>query len=89
MSKTPSPCIGVCKFKRAGHCIGCSMTKDQKSMFKRLKKDRYRDAFVLMLVAQQQKLGKYTHWARVYAKKCAKKNVKPLADVKAAAKRAA
>ncbi|MEM6670690.1 MAG: DUF1289 domain-containing protein, partial [Pseudomonadota bacterium] len=25
--KLPSPCIDVCKFRRAGHCIGCSMTK--------------------------------------------------------------
>ena len=35
--KTPSPCIDVCKFRREGHCIGCSMTKAQKSMFKKLK----------------------------------------------------
>ena len=27
--KLPSPCIDVCKFRRAGHCIGCSMTKSR------------------------------------------------------------
>ena len=76
MSKTPSPCIDVCKFKREGHCIGCSMTKEQKSMFKKLKKDSHREAFVEMLVAQQAVMGRYTHWERSYAKKCRKKKVK-------------
>ena len=59
MSKTPSPCIDVCKFKREGHCIGCSMTKAQKSLFKELKKDKHREAFVEMLVGQQTMLGRY------------------------------
>ncbi|MEM7240341.1 MAG: DUF1289 domain-containing protein, partial [Pseudomonadota bacterium] len=27
MSKIPSPCIDVCKYKLKGHCIACSMTK--------------------------------------------------------------
>ena len=34
MAKILSPCIDICKFKREGHCIGCSMTKAQKSTFK-------------------------------------------------------
>ena len=72
-SKTPSPCIDVCKFKRAGHCIGCGMTKAQKSLFKGLKKDAHRAAFVEMLSAQQQVMGRYTHWDAAYAKKCKKK----------------
>ncbi|QBF30465.1 DUF1289 domain-containing protein [Thalassococcus sp. S3] len=76
MPKTPSPCIDVCKFKRQGHCIGCSMTKQQKSMFKSLKKEQHRTAFVAMLVAQQEKLGKYRAWPPAYARKCAKKGVK-------------
>jgi predicted Fe-S protein YdhL (DUF1289 family) len=73
MSKLPSPCIDVCKFKREGHCIGCSMTKAQKSMFKKLKKDAHRRAFVEMLIAQQAVMGKYRAWAPAYAKRCAKK----------------
>ncbi len=75
-SKTPSPCIDVCKFKRDGHCIGCSMTKTQKSLFKGLKKDKQRAAFVEMLTAQQQVLGRYSHWNVAYAKKCKKKGAK-------------
>jgi len=75
--KTPSPCIDVCKFRRAGHCIGCSMTKAQKSMFKKLKKPAHQEAFVEMLIAQQDVMGKYSHWAPRYARKCLKKGVKP------------
>lgn len=85
MAKTPSPCIDVCKFKRDGHCIGCSMTKAQKSMFKQLKKDRHRSAFVDMLVGQQSRLGKFKHWGPKYLRKCLKKGLKPTRVVKDAA----
>ncbi|MEJ6389501.1 DUF1289 domain-containing protein [Gymnodinialimonas ulvae] len=75
--KVPSPCIDVCKFRRGGHCIGCSMTKAQKSLFKQLKKPAHRRAFVEMLQAQQTALGKYKHWSPEYARKCLKKGLKP------------
>ncbi|MEM1010360.1 MAG: DUF1289 domain-containing protein [Myxococcota bacterium] len=75
-SKVPSPCIDVCKYKRQGHCIGCAMTKAQKSLFKTLKKDKHRAAFVQMLGKQQDALGKYKAWSAAYAKKCAKQGVK-------------
>ena len=80
MPKTPSPCIDVCKFKREGHCIGCSMTKAQKSLFKTLKKEPHKEGFVQMLVAQQERLGKYAGWQMAYAKKCKKKGAKPIFD---------
>ena len=76
MSKTPSPCIDVCKFKRQGHCIGCSMTKAQKSLFKGLKKEKHRQGFVEMLIGQQSSLGKYAHWTPQYLRICTKKKVK-------------
>lgn len=85
MAKTPSPCIDVCKFKREGHCIGCSMTKAQKSMFKKLKKEKHRRGFVEMLVGQQSHLGRYGHWAPKYLRKCLKKKVKPIEAVRKAA----
>lgn len=75
MSKVPSPCVDVCKFKREGHCIGCSMTKVQKSMFKALKKDEHRRGFVQMLTAQQECLGKYSHWDIAYRKKLSKNKI--------------
>ena len=76
-SKLPSPCIDVCKFRRQGHCIGCSMTKPQKKMFKALRKPEHRRAFVEMLMNQQAALGKFGHWRPAYLKKCAKKGVTP------------
>jgi len=74
--KLPSPCVDVCKYKRAGHCIACSMTKAQKSLFKQLKKDAHRAAFIEMLVAQQNRLGKFSAWPDMYQKRCAKKGAK-------------
>lgn len=76
MSKVPSPCISVCKFKRAGHCIGCSMTKDQKAIAKKLKKNKEREAFLKLVMAQQDVMGKYSHWEQAYAKRCRKKGAK-------------
>ena len=84
--KTPSPCIGVCKFRRAGHCIGCSMTKTQKSMFKKLKKPAFQEAFVEMLIAQQQVMGQYSHWAPRYLRRCLKKGAKPPAKLRSTGK---
>ena len=85
MSKLPSPCIDVCKFRRAGHCIGCSMTKAQKSMFKKLKNESHKEAFLEMLVAQQAQMGKYRAWPDAFSKKCAKKGVKPKVNLTAGA----
>ena len=74
--KIPSPCVDVCKYKRQGHCIACSMTKAQKSMFKKLKSDKHREAFLEMLVAQQDQMGKYRAWPDMYRRRCSKKGIK-------------
>ncbi|MEL6284167.1 MAG: DUF1289 domain-containing protein [Pseudomonadota bacterium] len=74
--KLPSPCIDVCKFRRAGHCIGCSMTKAQKKKFKKLDGKKGRVKFVQELRDQQEKMGKYAHWVVAYRKKCDKKNAR-------------
>lgn len=71
--KLPSPCVDVCKYKRQGHCIACSMTKAQKSLFKGLKKDAHRAAFVDMLIQQQVQMGGFPTWPSMYEKRCAKK----------------
>ena len=73
--KLPSPCVDVCKYKRKGHCIACSMTKAQKKMFKTLKKEDHRAAFIEMLIAQQLQMGKFPAWPDMYARRCAKKGV--------------
>lgn len=76
MAKVPNPCIDVCKYKKRGHCIGCGMSKAQKSLFKSLKKSKHRGAFVDMLVSQQAQLGGYDGWRIAYARKCKKKGAK-------------
>jgi len=53
------------------------MTKTQKSLFKQLKSDKHRRAFVDMLMTQQEQLGKYKGWAVAYLRKCRKKGAKP------------
>lgn len=75
--KMPSPCIDVCKFRREGHCIGCSMTKAQKSMYKALKKPEHQKGFINMLMHQQASLGKYGHWLPAWLKRCRKKGARP------------
>ena len=73
MPKIPPPCIGVCKFRREGHCIGCAMTRDQRSLFNTLKKSRHKRAFVSMLLSQQAVMGRYTHWQAAYRRRCEKR----------------
>ena len=51
------------------------MTKAQKSLFKSLKKQSHRAAFVQMLARQQEIMGKYSAWPKAYAKKCTRKGV--------------
>lgn len=71
--KVPSPCIDVCKFKNAGHCIGCGMTKKQK--FKRLDGKKAKRAFIGALRVQQSEVGIRANWERAYRRRCAKKGV--------------
>ena len=81
--KIPSPCVSVCKYKRQGHCIACSMTKPQKKIFKKLKKNAEREAFIELLEYQQAQLGGYDAWPILYAKRH-RKRPKPEKPRKAA-----
>ncbi|MEL6292284.1 MAG: DUF1289 domain-containing protein [Pseudomonadota bacterium] len=74
-TKIPSPCVDVCKFKRAGHCIGCGMSKRQKKKFKSLKGTAKRLRFISELLEQHQQLGGYPMWPRAYRKVCRKKAI--------------
>ncbi|WP_026380384.1 DUF1289 domain-containing protein [Afifella pfennigii] len=79
MAKTwtnaPSPCIDVCKYKRKGRCIGCSMTKEEKSLFKRLDAKADKKAFFRELVARLEQQGGLAFWATAYRRKCDKRGV--------------
>ena len=37
MAKLYSACVKTCKYRDDGHCVGCSMTKAQKKISKKLK----------------------------------------------------
>ncbi|MDH4982295.1 DUF1289 domain-containing protein [Hyphomicrobium sp. D-2] len=73
--KIPSPCISVCKFKNAGHCVGCGMTKKQKKKFKRLEGRKKKLRFIEALRIQQQEVGLKANWERAYRRRCRKKGV--------------
>ncbi|MEM9148308.1 MAG: DUF1289 domain-containing protein [Pseudomonadota bacterium] len=77
MSKIPSPCIDVCKHKmKGGHCIGCSMTKKQKSEWKKLDGKKAKRRFFSDLRKQQIDLGgRFKGWEIAYRRKCKKKDI--------------
>lgn len=76
MPKLPSPCIDVCKYRRGGHCIACSMTKVQKKMGKALDRPDQRAEFVALIWRQQQQLGGFGHWLGAYQQECRRKGVR-------------
>ncbi len=73
--KIPSPCIDVCKYKFKKDCIGCSMTKHQKKLFKKLKSSENKKKFIKLIYNQQKIFGKFKHWEKIYQKKCNKKGI--------------
>jgi len=75
--KVLSPCIDVCKFNDAGHCVGCGMTKKQRKKFKRLKGKSAKREFVDILRVQQAEIGLKADWERIYRRRCEKKGVDP------------
>ena len=72
--KAPSPCIGVCKFRDEGRCIGCSMTKPEKKSFKRLRKKEAKKAFFRVLLERLEGSGRLAYWTRMYRRRCARKD---------------
>ena len=70
----PSPCIDVCKFKDAGRCIGCAMTKLEKKGFKRLRDKTTKKAFFRELTERLEASGRLGYWTRMYRRKCARRD---------------
>lgn len=79
-AKAPSPCIGVCKFRDDGHCIGCRMTKPEKKRFKRLKGKSGRKPFFAMLRERLVERERYAYWSRMYRRRCARKEAACVLD---------
>jgi len=49
------------------------MTRDQKSLFRKLKKTRHKRAFVALVMHQQAAMERYTHWQAAYRRRCEKR----------------
>ena len=71
----PSPCIDICKYREGGRCIGCAMTKPEKKRFKKLRKKPAKKAFFIELAVRLETMGRYRGWAKVYRRKCGRKDV--------------
>ena len=71
----PSPCIDICKYRDAGRCIGCGMTKPEKKSFKRLDGKAEKKAFFRQLVLRLGAMRRYDRWAHVYRRKCDRKDI--------------
>jgi predicted Fe-S protein YdhL (DUF1289 family) len=81
MIGAPSPCIDVCKYKLRGHCIGCGMTKMQKTQADRLLDPDAMRQFIAGLKVQQAALGRpFWGWEGAYRQKCARHGVPCLLD---------
>lgn len=83
MPKTPTPCIGICKFRRTGpagvHCIACSMTKTQRKLSKKARKRGEAEGFLALVLAQQTVMGCYGHWRAAFIQRCRRKG-RPVPD---------
>ncbi len=72
----PSPCIDVCKYKRQGRCIGCSMTKAEKDAFPHHGGADAKREFIEGLIARIAESGRNpAFWAYTYQHKCRREGV--------------
>lgn len=75
-ARVPSPCIDVCKYKRQGRCIGCSMTKAEKQSFPHSGSGAQKKAFIEELIARLESIGRNpVFWAYTYRHKCEREGV--------------
>lgn len=71
----PSPCIDVCKYKRGGRCIGCSMTPEEKRSFPHSGSGEQKKAFIEALLDRVAAHRNPAFWAMTYRRKCEREGV--------------
>ncbi len=70
-ARAPSPCVDVCKYKRQGRCIGCSMTKAEKDAFPRHGGGGAKKAFIEGLIGRlAESTRNPAFWVMAYRRKC-------------------
>ncbi len=75
-ASAPSPCVDVCKYKRAGRCVGCSMTKAEKDSFPSSAGAAAKRAFFETLFERLRTEHKNpAFWAIAYRRKCERDGV--------------
>ncbi|KQT88191.1 DUF1289 domain-containing protein [Aurantimonas sp. Leaf443] len=75
-ASAPSPCVDVCKYKRQGRCIGCSMTKEEKQAFPNSGGPEAKRAFIEGLMTRLAEATRNpAFWAMSYRRKCEKDGV--------------
>lgn len=71
----PSPCIDICKYKRQGRCVGCTMTKAEKDGFPRSGDAARKRDFFRGLLERLANERNPAFWAGAYRRKCEKEGV--------------
>nr|WP_192843012.1 DUF1289 domain-containing protein [Aureimonas frigidaquae]BAT27794.1 hypothetical protein [Aureimonas frigidaquae] len=74
-STAPSPCVDICKYKRQGRCVGCTMTKAEKDAFPQSGSAEMKRDFILRVVERVSLERNPAFWAMAYRRKCAKEGV--------------
>ena len=75
-ASAPSPCIDVCKYKRQGRCIACSMTKAEKQAFPENGSAEAKKAFIEALIDRLSEIGRNpAFWVMTYRHKCERAGV--------------
>lgn len=74
-ARAPSPCVGVCKFRDEGRCVGCAMTVPEKKAARRMRGKSEKRPFLRALVATLRSRGRLDYWSRMYRRKCERKGV--------------
>ena len=68
----PSPCVDVCKYKRQGRCVGCSMTREEKQSFPQHGSGAAKKDFIEGLIGRlAESTRNPAFWVMSYKRKCA------------------
>lgn len=79
----PSPCVDVCKYKRQGRCIGCSMTREEKQAFPRSGDGAAKKDFIEGLIARLAGATRNpAFWIMAYRRKCEREGLEcPIREI--------
>ncbi|MEF2552564.1 DUF1289 domain-containing protein [Aurantimonas sp. A2-1-M11] len=75
-ASAPSPCVDICKYKRQGRCVGCSMTKAEKQAFPSSGGAAQKREFIETLITRLQESARNpAFWVMSYRRKCEREGV--------------